>query len=339
MLFAIDKKMHPDPAQQGALPALQALAGALNAPAGRQKHKGVEVWRYADKAPQGLYLYGPVGRGKSMLMQMLFDAVPIKQKRRVHFHAFMEELHHRLHHHKPVQDVDMMLQVASEISAEARLLCFDEFYVTNIADAMLLGRLLEALFFCGVTLCATSNWAPDDLYQDGHNRSHFMPFMKILKKHISPVNLGEGQDWRQLAKTKKAPASDAATAFKTLSGKPAKATTVNLGHETVKVAGRAGGYYWFTFAELCGRHLSRTEYLQLIDGLKGLVISDIPKLATGHADAAMRFVVLVDLLYENNVPLRLFTTDTKLEDLCTTGPVAFAFQRALSRITQLQAKK
>ena len=127
--------------------------------------------------------------------------------------------------------------------------------------------------------------------------------------------------------------------IKALSGKPAKGSTVKLGHDTVKVVGRAGGYYWFTFAELCERNLSRAEYLQLIDGLKGLVISGIPKLGTGSADAAMRFVVLVDLLYEKTVPLRLFTTGTKLEDLCSAGPVAFAFQRALSRITQLQAKK
>jgi len=337
--LTLAKKLKPDALQQAALPALQQLAESLNQPVTRARHKGVEVWQYQGKAPQGIYLYGPVGRGKSMLMQTLFDAVPLPEKRRVHFHAFMEELHHRLHTHKST-GVDMMLQVASDISADARLLCFDEFFVTNIADAMLLGRLLEALFACGVTLCATSNWAPDDLYQDGHNRSHFMPFMKTLKAHITAVDLGEGQDWRQLAKTKKAVVTDAASAFKALSGKPAKAVKVKLGHDTVEALGRAGGVYWFTFVELCDRNLARGEYMELLDGLKGLVISDLPKLGKGHADAAMRFVVLVDLLYENNIPLRLFTEgNVPLEDLCTSGPVAFAFKRALSRITQLQAKK
>lgn len=337
--LALPSTLQPDTAQQAAWPHLQQLAEALERPAQRVVHKGVEVWQIPQGAPVGVYLFGPVGRGKSMLMQQLFDAAPLTEKRRVHFHGFMEDLHQRLHHHQSVPGVDMMWQVASDISAQARLLCFDEFYVTNIADAMLLGRLLEALFACGMTLCATSNWPIDDLYQDGHNRQHFMPFMKVLKRHLQPLDLGEGADWRQqtAARPGKNGLSTPQAAFKALSGRAPKPATVTLGHTALSAKGRVRGYYWFTFTELCTRPLARSEYMALVDGSKGLVISDMPALDATQTDEALRFVVLVDLLYEAGCPLRLFTIDgTALEDLCPAGPAAFAFARALSRLTTLQ---
>lgn len=330
--------LQPDTAQLAALPQLDALAQALAAPVTRDVAKGVKVWRRTDatSVPQGIYLYGEVGRGKSMLMQLLFDAVPMAQKRRVHFHPFMEELHKRLHEAAGEQEIDLVLQMASDISANARLLCFDEFFVTNIGDAMLLGRLLEALFHCGVTLCVTSNWAPDNLYQDGHNRSHFMPFMKIIKKHVEVIQVAEGQDWRRHGEAAEK-AETPAQAFMQLAGKPAQAGQVKLGREQLQAEGVANDVYWFSFHELCARFLSRTEYMQLAQVAKGVVISGLPKLDANKADAAMRFIVLVDLLYEMQIPLRVFS-ELPLEDVCRDGAAAFAFQRTLSRIHELEKR-
>ncbi|MBF0427044.1 MAG: cell division protein ZapE, partial [Magnetococcales bacterium] len=194
-----DGQLRPDADQVAVLPILDGLVFALHQPAVRGMWRGVEVWRLESQhpVPKGLYLFGSVGRGKSMLMQLIFDATEITAKRRVHFQPFMRELQERMHQNKPPQGVDLMLYIASQIAAEARLLCFDEFCVTNIADAMLLGRLLEALFKCGVTLCATSNWPPEDLYQEGLNRGRFMPFIKILTDHAQAVNLSQGADWRR----------------------------------------------------------------------------------------------------------------------------------------------
>jgi cell division protein ZapE len=330
-----DGALKADARQQAALPVLDALAEALTAPAERAPWRGIEVWRHTDGAPKGAYLFGPVGRGKSMLMQVFFDSLPIAQKRRVHFHPFMEELHHRIHTATPPAGVDRVWFIASQLSAEARVLCFDEFYVTNIADAMLLGRLLEALFACGVTLCATSNWATDNLFQDGHNRGHFMPFMATLKKHMTEVDLDAGTDWRRADAQTPQPAT-AAEAFSRLGGGAPAATTLKLGHSTVLAQGMSGGVGWFTFAELCAKPLGRTEYMRLCDGLRGLVISDLTRLDAASADAAMRFVVLVDIVYENKLPLRVTTDGTPLEDVCTEGAAAFAFQRTLSRLHELQ---
>ena len=324
-----------DPAQQSILPQLDALAQAMAQTPTRTTRKGVAVWQWVEGPPKGLYLHGPVGRGKSMLMQLLFDGIPMAEKRRVHFHPFMEELHHRMHHTKPQNGVDLMLQVASDISAEARLLCFDEFYVTNIADAMMLGRLLEALFACGVVLCATSNWAPDNLFQDGHNRGHFMPFIGLVQKNVQVIDLAEGTDWRRSGKGA-LNTVDAKAHFKALGGKATKAATLTLNGYEVVAHSYSNKIGWFDFGELCGNTLGRGEYMDLCRQVKGVVVSDIPTLNEGSADAAMRFVVLVDLLYENRIPTRI-TAQQPLEETCTHGPVAFAFARTLSRLHELGA--
>ena len=330
--------LQADADQQDLLPFLDALALDLETPAHREKVAGVHVWRRNDgeEMPKGLYLYGTVGRGKSMLMQLLFDAVPVGQKRRVHFHPFMEELHERMHDIKAPEGVDLMLQLASDISAEARLLCFDEFYVTNLGDAMLLGRLLEALFACGVTLCATSNWAPDDLYQDGHNSGHFHPFMKILKAHTKVLDLGEGADWRRRQEPVEKVKITADQKFLARSGKkPVKTAMTLIGHE-ITASGFEGGVALIPFSELCDQFLGRGEYMDLCrQADEGVIISDVPELDEARADAAMRFVVLVDLLYENQIPTHV-TSETALEDLCTEGAAAFAFQRTLSRLCELE---
>jgi len=330
-------QLQPDAAQHRAMLALAAIADELARPCERVAYKGVTVWRATDAQPvaQGAYLFGPVGRGKSMLMQLLFDAVPVKEKRRVHFHPFMEELHQRQHAARPVPGVDMMLQIAADIAADARLLCFDEFYVTNIADAMLLGRLLEALFMCGVTLCATSNWAPDDLFQDGHNRGQFMPFIGQVQRHTQVIDLAEGTDWRRADGQTELVAAEPRQLFAALSGgAKAKPATVELAGHVAHALGWAGGAGWFSFSELCGQPLGSREYLALLEQTQALVVSDIPRLDAESADAALRFVVLVDLLYELQQPVRL-TSAAPLAEICVDGPAAFAFERTLSRLQTL----
>ena len=333
-------ELRADADQQSVLPLLDDFVGSLGAPVTRTEHKGVQVWRMAEAGtptPKGLYLFGPVGRGKSMLMQLVFDSVPMTEKRRVHFHPFMEELHERMHHAKPPKGVDLMLHIAADIAADARLLCFDEFYVTNIADAMLLGRLLESLFTCGVTLCATSNWPTAQLFQDGHNRSHFMPFMKILQNHMHEVDLNTGADWRRADGAAEPGAQTAEAAFTAFGGQAGQGATLKLGHSHVKAESMTGGKGWFSFAELCEKPLGRAEYMELCSQLKALVVADMPILNENAADAAMRFVVLIDIVYENLIPLRITTqNNVPLEEICTKGPAAFAFQRTLSRLHELQ---
>ncbi|MBF0426493.1 MAG: cell division protein ZapE [Magnetococcales bacterium] len=333
-------QLRPDPDQLAVLPVLDGLVTALRQPAVRGIWRGVEVWRMGDQrpVPGGLYLFGSVGRGKSMLMQLIFDATEVTAKRRVHFQPFMRELQERMHQNRPPPGVDLMLFIASQIAAEARLLCFDEFCVTNIADAMLLGRLLEALFKCGVTLCATSNWPPEDLYQEGMNRGRFMPFIKILTDHTRAVNLSQGADWRR-SQGNEGDDTDAALAapdalFIALTGVAAEPLHVDLQGTEVAANGVHKRIFWFDFNALCDRALGVIEYMELVGQAKALIISGVPVLGPERADATMRLVVLIDLLYESRIPLRIFGT-APLDQLCTSGPVAFAFQRSASRMHEL----
>lgn len=331
---AVKGNLKPDTAQTGALAGLDTLAQALAVEAMFDPARKGGSWAYpqGERAPRGLYLYGPVGRGKSMLMQMLFDSVPFKQKRRVHFHSFMQELHDKMHNTH--SGGDLVGDIAAEIAADARLLCFDEFYVTNIADGILLGRLLEALFACGITLCATSNWAPDDLYQDGHNRSQFMPFINVLTRNITPCDLHAGQDWRLQVATHHLNSPQAVFAHVS-GGLAGRVETLHLpGTALTLEAHVAGKHIRADFAALCARPLGRMAYLDLAGKYTLWVIDNIPPL-DGQPDAALRLVTLVDILYENHRPLYL-AGKLPLSELCATGPAAGVFRRTLSRAHELQ---
>lgn len=327
-----------DPVQEAVLPLLDRVAEGVRRPVHRTLWRGVEVWRGVEgdlPDVRGVYLHGDVGRGKSLLMQWLFDSVPIAEKRRVHFHPFMEELHHRLHHAKPPGGVDLVLHVASQLSGEARLLCFDEFYITTIADGVLLGRLLSALHHCGVTLCATSNWAPDYLFQDGFNRASVLPFIDRLKSRIHVCELGSGVDWRRrVAGAHNATTLGAEELFTHLSGHHPAPTSIELRHVRVAAQGIENGVFWFGFEALCNTALGRAEYMNLCTRAKTVIISGVPELSPDDADAAMRFVVLVDLLYEHRIPLRV-RGPVALDEACPEGPAAFAWRRSVSRVHEL----
>ncbi|MBF0178106.1 MAG: cell division protein ZapE [Magnetococcales bacterium] len=335
-----DGRLHPDADQAAVLPILDQLVVALHRPAVRGVWRGVGIWRMESHhpVPRGLYLYGSVGRGKSMLMQLIFDATEITAKRRVHFQPFMRELQERMHQNKPPQGVDLMLHIASQIATEARLLCFDEFCVSNIADAMLLGRLLEALFKCGVTLCATSNWPPEDLYQEGLNRGRFMPFIKILTDHAQAVNLSQGADWRRSRVGEDVDAYEEIgtpdALYAQLTGVAPEPAWVTLEGVKIEACGENKKVYWFDFHVLCNQAIGVAEYMELVQLTRAVIISGVPKLGPEAADAAMRLVVLIDLLYESRIPLRIFSA-VPLDRLCETGPVAFSFQRSVSRMHEL----
>ncbi|MBF0158529.1 MAG: cell division protein ZapE [Magnetococcales bacterium] len=329
-------RLQPDPQQLELLPVLDQLVQQLNHPVQRVSWRNVSVWRGEQGAavPKGLYLHGPVGRGKSMLMQLVFDATTEQHKRRVHFHPFMEELHHRIHHARPPRNMDLMLHVAEQLLAEVRLLCFDEFYITNIADGMLLGRLLEALFQCGVTLCVTSNWAPENIFQDGINRGRVLPFIDILRRHVQEVALDRGSDWRRCSASQTEEKRRPLDIFTHLAGQDPDPKPITLRHMTVETIGAEQGVYWFDFDSLCARSIGRAEYMELCRLAKIVILSGIPPLSADMADYAMRFIVLVDLLYEHRIALHTCGT-TNLDQICTEGPAAFAFQRTLSRIHEL----
>ena len=344
-----------DPAQELAAEKLQSLANAL---AGYQPASNGGGWaerfglaRRRETAPQGLYIAGPVGRGKSMLMDLFFENAPVEKKRRVHFHAFMLEVHDRLHNRrterkgKPKSD-DMIGPVAAEIAAETWLLCFDEFQVTNIADAMILGRLFEALFALGVVVVATSNTPPDELYKDGLQRELFLPFVALIRDKLDLLLLDGGVDHRRARlKSMKVyhvppgPEADRALdqAFADLTDGAAGArATLAVQGRTLVVPRAARGVARFDFAELCETALGAADYLALATHYHTLILAGIPLLPPEKRNEARRFATLIDALYEHRSNL-VCSAAAAPDALCTEGPIAAEFKRTASRLIELQS--
>ncbi|MEO0393417.1 MAG: cell division protein ZapE [Pseudomonadota bacterium] len=301
--------------------------------------------------PRGLYIYGGVGRGKSMLMDLFHQTVPLARKQRVHFHRFMIDVHARLHQHRKAvrqgADHDVIAQVADQIAAESWLLCFDEFHVTNITDAMILGRLFEALFNHGVVVIATSNWAPDDLYKDGLQRELFLPFIAMIKEQLEVVDLDHGTDYRQARiqgmATYLHPDDARATrtldqAFDDLSRSTASsAITLTIQGRTLIVPVQANGVARFHFDELCRRALGAADYLALAQHYHTLILEHVPDLGEAHRNEAKRLILLIDALYEAKRRL-LLSSEVPVDQLYPRGDHAFEFQRTLSRLQEMQSR-
>jgi cell division protein ZapE len=306
------------------------------------------------ETPRGLYVHGAVGRGKTMLMDMFFDAVEVDAKRRAHFHSFMADVHARLHRWRQarkrgeVSGEDPIAPVAAELSREASLLCFDEFAVRDIADAMILGRLFTALFEAGVVVVATSNVAPDDLYKDGLNRALFLPFVALLRQRLDIVELAARTDYRleKLARapvyyTPLGPKADAAldAAFLSLTGhRRGEPARIELLGRFLDVPQAADGVARFDFDALCRRPLGSADYLEIADRFHTVLIDRIPVMGPSERNEARRFIILVDSLYDMRVKLVL-SAAAEPEALFAgaDGPEAFEITRAASRLYEMRS--
>lgn len=314
-----------DAAQAMAVSRLQSLANALMTD--------------LQHPPKGLWLYGPPGRGKSQLLDMFIAALPIPNKRRVHFHQFMDELHRRLHAMPPKPGEDYIQRLADEISHEAAVLGFDEFYLTNLPDAMLLGRLMQALFRKGTVVVATSNWPLPELFQGGLNADRFMPLLRTLESKMEPLDLGDSVDYRQHIKPTvsqyvldtdgESAAAQLTVLFEEYAEGPAAPA---LSFLTAKR--RQGGAIWLTFQEACEKNLGRSEYQQLSAIYNTVVIEGIPQLTVSDADAALRLATLVDILYEQRRRL-IISSHVPAAQICQKGPAAQVFQRTASRLAEM----
>ncbi len=348
-----DGSLQHDPAQELAAEKLQALCHALRNYAPQEGASGwkarLGLARRRETPPQGLYLYGPVGTGKSMLMDLFYESAAVEQKRRVHFHAFMTEVQDRLHAWRKRtkgKEGDPLPKLAQALAQEAHLLCFDEFHVVNIADAMILGRLFECLINEGVVVVATSNWVPDRLYEGGLQRERFLPFIAFLKQHLDILELDGGRDYRRqrlkllaVFHAPLGPRTDQALtqAFGELTdGAEVKPESVTVKGRNVPVPAAARGVARFSFDDLCARPLGAEDYLTIAQRYHTVVIGEVPILHEDNRDKAKRFMILVDALYEAKSKL-ILGAEAPPDSLYPRGDGSEEFLRTASRLMEMRS--
>lgn len=336
-----------DPAQSQAVEALSRLAADLTSV--QPPSLLARLLGKPDKppAPRGLYLYGPVGRGKSMLMDLFFEAVPVAARRRVHFHAFMLEVHDRIHGWRKKEAADPLAQVAADIAAQTRLLCFDEFQVTDVADAMILGRLFTALFKQGVVMVATSNTAPESLYEGGLQRALFLPFITLLRERCVVQEVAGPQDYRRLFRTTHStylmPDDEKTAALleqmfldltRTDTAQPVRHEV--KGH-VLTVPRAAHGTAWFTFADLCEQPLGSVDYNLLAGLYHTFFLAHVPAIHHEARDVARRFITLIDMLYDHKCKL-VISAAVEPEWIYGAGSLVGEFARTVSRLHEMQSE-
>ena len=295
------------------------------------------------KPVTGLYMWGGVGRGKTWLMDMFFDALPGKDKQRIHFHRFMARVHAALKTKQSTRDP--LVEIAREWAKHYRVLCFDEFFVADIADAMLLGVLLQALFAEGVTLVATSNVAPDDLYRNGLQRAKFLPAIESLKNHVLSVHVDGLQDFRlrilQRSEIFLQPLDEHAEtglskAYECMSAGCSLDASLEINSRTLNARRRSDGIIWFSFEELCDQPTSSADYIEIARAFNTVLLSGVPLMDESNADASRRFINLIDEFYDRNVKM-LISAANPINQLYTGKRLAFEFQRTTSRLTEMQS--
>jgi cell division protein ZapE len=339
-----------DPAQLEAVLALEDLRRRLIA-AGPAPRVHLPRWLTAvtgwqPRAPvRGLYLWGGVGRGKTWLMDLFFASLPFPQARRQHFHRFMQDVHLRLS--RLQQQVAPLRQVGRAIARDIRVLCFDELFVTDIADAMILGGLFDELFRCGVTLVATSNVPPQQLYQDGLQRQRFLPAIALLERHLDVLQIGGTTDYRLRRLTQAniyLPLGDAGTTerlqvlFDNLGGHHVQSGgSIEIAGRSIPVEGASAAVVWFTFEALCSGPRSQDDYIEIAREYSSVILSGVPVLDASREDEARRFIALVDELYDHNVNL-IVSAAAPPAMLYRGERLAAQFARTASRLTEMQSE-
>jgi cell division protein ZapE len=347
-------RIEPDEAQRPALLAMDRLCHALAALPSRKSGIGW-LFHRVPAMPKGLYLWGSVGRGKTMLMDLMFASAPIARKRRVHFQNFMADVHDRIHAFRQrvkrgeVKDTDPIPPVAASLATEARLLCLDEMAVTDIADAMILSRLFEALFAEGTVLVTTSNLPPARLYENGLNRALFLPFLALLAHKLDTVEIDSATDHRLGQSTTDAvyftPVDGAATASldaifeQLIDGEPAQETQLRVKSRVVRIPRAGTSFARFAYADLCRTALGNPDFIALAKAYPAVMIDAIPIIHPDNHNEAKRFIALIDALYDQSV--KLYVSAAAPPDhlyTATDGREAFEFARTASRLIEMQSE-
>jgi len=333
----------PDPAQESAVKRLQALyTDLLGFKVARQSF--LKKYVFKPEQPRSVYFWGGVGRGKSFLMDCFYESVPYTRKRRVHFHAFMQEVQNDLKslNHLP----DPLQTIAERISEQTRLLCFDEFHISDIADAMILGRLLEALFARGVIFVMTSNYPPEGLYPNGLQRINFLPTIALLKQRFDVIEVDYGTDYRlrTLEQLEKYLVPDDAAArqrmsedFFQIAGFEGSSGQIEILGRALPAVRMAPGVIWFDFNTLCGGPRSQNDYLELAREHHTLLLSGVPKMPATMSNEARRFTWLIDVLYDHRVKL-IMSAEVAAPDLYVEGHNAHEFVRTVSRLMEMRTR-
>ncbi len=331
-----------DPAQLRAVEALDRCAREW----GEYKEQRSNVFKKLinrPDIPRGVYMYGGVGRGKSFLMDCFFSAVPIVRKARLHFHEFMREVHRELADLQGT--VNPLDELGARMSKRFRLICFDEFHVADITDAMILHRLLLAMFDNGIGFVTTSNFRPDDLYPNGLHRDRLLPAIELLNQKLEVINVDAGTDYRRrtmeqvkLYHTPLGPEADAqmAQAFDRLAETRDEDPVLHIEQRQIRARRKAGGMVWFDFKTLCGGPRSQNDYLEIATQFHTVLLSNVPFMPVRMASEARRFTWLVDVLYDRRVKL-IMSAEVQPEALYTEGPLAHEFPRTASRLSEMQS--
>ena len=331
-----------DPAQLRAVDALERCATEWAAYKVQRSNAFKKLINHPD-VPRGVYMYGGVGRGKSFLMDCFYSAVPIKRKTRLHFHEFMREVHRELRELQGT--VNPLDELGKRIAKRYRLICFDEFHVADITDAMILHRLLVALFENGVGFITTSNFKPDDLYPDGMHRDRVLPAIQLLNDKLEVLSVDNGTDYRRrtleqltLYHTPLGPMADSemTKSFNKLVESQDENPVLQIESRQIQARRKAGGVVWFDFKTLCGGPRSQNDYLEIATQFHTVLLSDVPAMPVRMASEARRFTWLIDVLYDRRVKL-IMSAEVLPEALYTEGPLAHEFPRTISRLDEMKS--
>ena len=333
-----------DPAQLRAVDALERCASEWN-DYKKQRSNALKKLVNRPPVPRGVYLYGGVGRGKSFLMDCFYNAVPLRRKTRLHFHEFMREVHRELRDLQGI--VNPLDELAKRMAKRYRLICFDEFHVADITDAMILYRLLAALFEEGVGFVTTSNFKPDDLYPGGMHRDRILPAIALLNANLDVINVDNGTDYRrralELMELYHCPWGQQADhsmtqSFRQLAESQDEDPILHIEAREIRARRKAGGIVWFDFKTLCGGPRSQNDYLEIATQFHTVLLSDVPYMPPRMSSEARRFTWLVDVLYDRRVKL-IMSAEVPAEELYTEGPLAHEFPRTVSRLSEMQSKE